>query len=756
MKKIEISRRKFITTTSLLTAGSIIAKGAGPMIMQGGALMQAGLPPEMEPWYDRTMRWMQIVLTEGDTGKYDPQWWLDLFKLAHVDGLCLVAGGVTAFYPTKIPFQPKASLMKDGQDMFGEIVRPAQKMGITIVARTDAQACINEAAAIHPEWVNIDENGNPRKHKSFIDTRTVTCAMGAYNFDYMTSIHREIMEMYMVDGLFVNRWQAWARGMCYCKTCQKLFREFSGGMELPRKHSQKEQLLKYAGWETERLTELWRLWDGEIRKINPKSRYFTNVGIDIDRAAELAPTYISEAQSRGGNQPWQVGYQGKRTQAIFGPKKKIIAIGGMTLNSRHSVVPEAELKMWLLSSIVNGLSPWLIKSSAINWDNRWIPALEKVYTWHYKNEKYLRNEKNLARVGMLFRKDNPRNPLLGTSASIAVGGDQDIDPEGRRQYQEPPVNDNNSTRGFYQALIESRIPVDMVYNQKLDATHLDRYKVLILPNSSNLTETECEQIRQYVNRGGSIIATFETSLYDNGKTRSNFGLSDLFGVKYEGKTENNGPNGYIRLEHETNNPILKGLEEAQQVISTRRYASVQAVAAFPQPPLTKIPTYPTDPMEQIYPRIPKTDIPEVYMRTLNNRGRVVYFPGDIGSTFENSMAPDLALLIKNSVIWTMNDDFQPVTVTGPGILEVTCWRQANSMTVHMLNCTNPFMLRSAFREEIPIGAQNVTIRIPDGRTVGEVRLLVSGVKPNVEQTGNGLKITIPLIIDHEAVAVDFV
>jgi hypothetical protein len=61
----------------------------------------------------------------------------------------LTAGGVTPIYPTKIPFHQKASLMKEGDDMFGDLVRPAQKMGITIVARTDSQACLNDAAVAH-------------------------------------------------------------------------------------------------------------------------------------------------------------------------------------------------------------------------------------------------------------------------------------------------------------------------------------------------------------------------------------------------------------------------------------------------------------------------------------------------------------------------------------------------------------------------------------------------------------------------------
>ncbi|NDV81569.1 alpha-amylase family protein [Bacteroides sp. 51] len=756
MKK-HINRREFLKTSSLAAAGLVVANGVGPFVQNAGATMLAGAPLGMQnqPWYDSTKRWIQLVLTEGDTDQYDPQWWLDLFKRAHVQGLCLVAGGVNAFYPTKIKYHPKASFMKDGQDMFGDIVRPAQKMGITIVARTDAQACLNEAAAAHPEWLNIDENGNPRKHKSFLDTRTVTCAYGDYNFKYMTGIHEEIMEMYGVDGLFCNRWQGWARGMCYCPTCRKLFREFSKGMELPRKHEQTKELLKYYEWETQRLTELWHLWDGKIRAINPRSRYFSNVGIDIDRAAELAPTYMSETQSRGQNPPWHVGWQGKKTQAIFGYDKRIIALVGMTLSERHSVTPEAEVKMWLLSAVTNGLSPWLIKSSLRNWDNRWIPAVEKVYNWHYANEKYLDNQKNLAKVGMLFRKDNPRNPLLGTGASTSVGGDRDIDPEGRRLNPVFPVNDNKEAEGIYQTLIESRIPFDWAYNGKLDQANLDRFKVLILPNASSLTDDECEKIRQYVHRGGSVIATYETSLYNNGKQRSNFGLADLLGIDYAGSSESNGPNGYIRLEHETKHPVLKGLEDTQQIVTTRNRANVKATTSFAASPLTRIPTYPTDPMEQIYPRIPKTDIPEIYMHNVG-RGRVIYFPGNIGTTFAQNMAPDLTLLMNNVVQWAMNGEPQPATVSGPGILEVTCWEQTGSMTVHLLNCTNPFMLRSAYREDIPVGSQLVTIQVPENRTVQGVKLLSNGAKANFSQIGSRMLIvTVPTVVDHEVVAIDF-
>lgn len=250
------------------------------------------------------------------------------------------------------------------------------------------------------------------------------------------------------------------------------------------------------------------------------------------------------------------------------------------------------------------------------------------------------------------------------------------------------------------------------------------------------------------------MATFQTSLYAEGEPRSDFGLGDLFGVQYAGGVEDNGPNGYIRLEHATRHPLLAGLEDTQQVVTSRRCAKVRALAVFPQAPLTRIPTFPTDSMEEIFPTVSRTDIPEVYARELPNGAPIVYFPGDIDASFAGSMAPDPAKLLQNAVNWARKDA-APVRVTGPGLLEVACWRQRSSMTVHMLNCTNPFMLRAAYREDIPVGQQTVEIAIPAGRPVSGVRLLVAGGSPKYEQTGGSLKLTVPTIVDHEVVAVDF-
>ena len=48
--------------------------------------------------------------------------------------------------------------------------------------------------------------------------------------------------------------------------------------------------------------------------------------------------------------------------------------------------------------------------------------------------------------------------------------------------------------GFYQALVEARVPFDMVHDGLLDAEHIGRYRTLILPNIAALSTKQCGQL----------------------------------------------------------------------------------------------------------------------------------------------------------------------------------------------------------------------------------------------------------------------
>ena len=76
------------------------------------------------------------------------------------------------------------------------------------------------------------------------------------------------------------------------------------------------------------------------------------------------------------------------------------------------------------------------------------------------------------------------------------------------------------------------------------------------------------------------------------------------------------------------------------------------------------------------------------------------------------------------------------------------------MTVHLVNLTNPMMMKGPIRELIPIGEQDIRIQLSEGATVRNVHLLKSGLRPDYEVNGRSVSLTVPSILDHEVIAVD--
>jgi len=732
---LSFTRREFIQTAAM--AGAFATLGSSRMAAVG--VNSAGAEPPQPAWVDRSMRWAQLTLVEDDPGKFDLQFWLDYFQRTRSDAACLSAGGCVAFYPTKIPFHHRSAWLAN-LDPFGDLVAGCRRLGMTVLARTDPHATYDDVQQAHPDWIAVDANGNPRRHGASPEM-WLTCCLGPYNFEFMTEVTKEITSLYKIDGIFINRWEG--SGMCYCEHCQKNFKEATG-FALPRSNDPQDPARRaYILWRQQRLFDLWRLWDTEVRKINPAARVIPNTGggagssLDMRAIGELAPTLMADRQARSGlAAPWANGKNGKEFRATMG-RKPIIGIFSVGVEEpyrwKDSVQSEAEIRLWVADGIANDLRPWFTKFSGVLRDERWLAVVEDIYRRHARWEKYLRNESPMARVGLVYSQQ---------TATFYTG-------------ERSTARLEDHTLGWYQALIESRLPFEMVHDRLLDAAHVDQFKTLILPNIAALSDAQCQQLRDFVARGGSIVATHETSLYDEwGVRRKDFGLADLFGVSVSGPVEGPMHNAYLRLEHDTarGHPLLKGLEDAPRIIHGVWRLGVTAKEKFPNPPVTFIPSYPDLPMEKVYPRGPKTDIPEVYLRE-QGPGRVIYFPWDIDRTFWEVLSLDHLKLLRNAVEWATNEE-PAVRVTGPGVLDVTVWRQRESMTVHLVNLSNPMMMKGPLRELIPIGEQKVRVQLPAGRQAKRTQLLAAGVTPQFRADGPYLEIVVPSVLDHEVVAID--
>jgi hypothetical protein len=105
------------------------------------------------------------------------------------------------------------------------------------------------------------------------------------------------------------------------------------------------------------------------------------------------------------------------------------------------------------------------------------------------------------------------------------------------------------------------------------------------------------------------------------------------------------------------------------------------------------------------------------------------------------------------VAWAANEP-PPVEVEGPGVIDVTIWRQRRSVTVHLVNLTNPMLMKGPLREVLPAGPQKVRVRLPEGLRPRGVRLLTAGTEPEVSWRDGVLSLAVSSIGVHEAIAID--
>ena len=679
------------------------------------------------------MRWAQLTLVEDDPAHFDPAFWFDYFKRTRSDGVCLSGGGCVAYYPTEIPFHHRSAWLGN-RDVLGELVTGCRKLGMAVLIRTDPHATYEDAKAAHPDWIAVEANGNPRRHWSSPEM-WVTCALGPYNFEFMTAVHKEIMSRYRPDGIFTNRWDG--SGDCYCQYCHENFK-VATGFELPRTADTHDPVRRaFLEWQRKRLVDVIDVWNDEIRAINPESSVIPNNGsgalshLDAIETSKRAPMLAADRQARHGlAAPWLVGKSAKEYRATMGDKA-VIGLFGIGLEEQYrwkdSVTSNAEIRIWALDAVANGMRPWFTKFSGTLHDQRWLREIEEIYVWTEKNQHYLADRRPLARVGLVYSQQTA-------------------------WYYSAKVEDY--ALGWYQALVESRIPFEMVHDRLLDAEHLESYKTLILPNIAVLSDAQCDQLRAFVGRGGSIIATHETSLYDEwGTRRKNFGLADMFGVDWAGKAEGPMLNSYIRLEHEAlpGNALFAGLEDAPRIVNGVSRLEVTPRVKFAETPFTLIPSYPDLPMEKVYPRLPKTDISCLYLR--QPAGRVAYFPFDIDRTFWEVLCGDHLKMLRNTFVWA-NDEAQVVEVDGPGLLDVTAWKNSTSITVHLVNLTNPMAMKGPYRDFFPVGPHTVRLTLPAGVHAKRAHLLAADKDVAIELEGQVVSVKVPSILDHEVVAIE--
>ena len=711
------------------------------ILLAPGALASgvAAAPPPAasEPWYRGIQRCGQTNMNERDLIGFDVEGWADYWASLKLDVVLLNGGGIVAYYPTKVPFHHRSQFL-GARDVLGEFIAAVKKRGIRVMARMDPNFAYEDALKARPEWFQRTQSGQP-----MTDPQSTwlyrTCLFGPWFTEQMPAIYREVNSLYDVDGFFTNGFpQGSAPSLCYCATCQKMYQRLGG---VPaREHPSDLNYRKFFEAHQERVIEIWKLWEKTVREKKPDSVFAGNIHNNlqtvknIKKIAEAANWFNVDGQDRGGgpNPLWHCGQQTRVSQSVMRGKTVSNATGAYASSSyaiwRHTSKSPEEATLWLAASAAGGTAPVYHWLGAQPVDNRWREAGRSFYEWTARHSRHFRNRRSLADVAMVYSQRT-----LCYYAGAGARGER-----------------TDHFQGMYYSLLQTRLPFDFVHEDDLGPETLRRYRALLLPNVALLGDTQCAQLREYARGGGSLLATFETSLYNEwGDPRPEFGIGEALGIRKAGATQGPLGNSYARVEQE-GHELLNGIGPTALLPGAVYRVPVRALGGG-APVLTYVPPYPSHPPEMVYPRVARTDEPAVVLGGAGG-GRTLYFPGDIERCAWRTSNTDLDLLLQNAIRWVRGASAAPVEVEGDGVLDLFCWETEPGYAVHLLNYTNPHMLAGWVRRFYPVGRQQVRVRVPEGVRIANVHALRADRKLPFRREGGTIRFEVPQVVDYEVAA----
>jgi hypothetical protein len=710
-----ITRRTF--NTGLVLAGTAMS-----------ATEACGTPAEPF-WYERIRRLGQINVNEKDAETLNTGKWVNYWSSLKADGLIVSCAGIIAFYPTQVPYHKRARFLGN-RDLFGEFSRATRQAKMRVIARLDPTYAFPELFEAHPDWVTRNQAGEPVRHPEAKELYS-TCMFGHYYDEQMTAIIKELNDHYDPDGYYTNGWPGTGLGnICYCEHCQTQYRQRFHA-DLPQSANRQDaNYRRWTEWRLSRVLEIWNLWQATATEGRIDRVYVGNLGgsiraeVNVKKIAAICKWMNADHQDRSGTTPmWDCGQQGRISYSAMRGRTATNVTSAYNLSNavwRHTSKAPVEMRSWLAQTAASGMVPWETWLGGSPKDTRWQKPAHDFFNWLASNEKHYFNRRSLSAVALVWPQ--------------------------RTQVWHPKLAQNtDALQGYYYALLEARIPFDIVHDEDLSAERLAQYKVIVLPNAALLSDTACGVLRQFAVGGGSVIATFETSLYDEwGNMRKDFALGELFGASMKAPAEGPLHNSYLQVERQ--HPILDGLGGTTFLPGPIFRVPIRDIAS---PILTRIPPFPAYPPEFVYPESDKTVGPSVVVR--EGAGRVVYFSDDIDRTFWLSWNRDLGRLLSNAVRWAGRDDFN-AKVTGDGLLDVFYWETETGLALHMVNYTTPALMRGPAREISTVGKQEVRLRLPKVFRPGKAFTLSAGQTLPFKMEGADVLATVPQVGEYEVLA----
>ena len=559
-----------------------------------------------------------------------------------------------AYYPSDVaPVHPSLG----EREYTGPMIEALHRRGVKVITYVNYMNI--ERRDAHPEWWQRTADGEQVYEKGW----GVPCANGPIR-PYMKAVVAEVARRYPTDGFFFDMF-GFNRTGCWCENCR---RKFAALYDLPyplREDWGSESWRRLIDFRYASTLEMMTEVRDAAKAVRPELVWITHT-------SPLSPWYRAtsalspmvddivhtEISTRWGKGRWVAGQMSKLLRAYGKGKPRIVCLADLHMYwdkpKGWFYIPYSatQLKLQVASIIAHGAWPAPYTEPYPDSRNNpyTIQGIREAFAMARGVEPYLVGAEPAQNVALHFSQRSHDFFGRGDTTSYL-----------------------QSFHGAYKALMESHVPFDVIVDEQILDGRVQAYDLLVLSNSACTSDEVNAGLLDYVRSGGSLLATYKTSLYDEyGGQRQDFGLSEALGVRYVRDYEP----AYMRAD----GPLGVGMTGSP--IIQQRLLRVQE-AAGSEVWGTLIAPSPTDLSPFTYVSAPTQ---ETQWPSLVQKGQVIYCAADVGYTFMRASYPDHIRLIANCV-GALAGDRLPLRAKAPSTVDIALARQGERYLVHLVNMT---------------------------------------------------------------------
>ena len=637
-------------------------------------------------WYQQPLRMLQTVLREPDIADYSAAEVFDNLRRTNSNCIIVNAGGIIDFFPNSLPMARENQFMQK-ENMLGSLVEECHKYGIRVMVRVDFRGVERDRYEQHPDWFAQDAKGNGVT--GWNGQLYKPCYNGFYSNDHAVEYIRSMMSCYDIDGVWENS-VGFGWGPCYCRRCREQYRNDTG-KEIPVGDDYaSDTFAEYRQWKAQCADAHLNRMRQAVKSFGEDKAYCAEIfgmfhvssalytGIDLYNAKDRFDFLVSPAFLDGTANPaqkydnlWYAASSIRFLKSIAPEKQAVLLCGNNGTKWRYIKAPELETRIWLWEAASVGGGYWNCmfngQQPAATVDTRNAYIEQDVYTYLEQNEPVLANQLPVQDVGIFYSK--PTRDRFGDDA------------EQKDSY-------GVFIKGVESLLTERHIQYSFIPDLDFSLDKIRHLKALILPNSACLSDQQMDIIREYGRGGGGLIATYETSLYDEkGNRRNDFGLGDLFGLSFTGMRKDTSSDCYqqVRERH----PILAdmGIQNTRMIMNDgETLLCTQTADSTGTVICSYVPLIFNQPPEFAWIPQTRTEYPTIFANRYGS-GRVVYFSNQTDKLCYTNGHEDFLQTLFSAIRWAANRPFTLET-DAPESVHITLTENREDPSKKVLSLVN--------------------------------------------------------------------